>query len=148
MKELVLGKTSDGRAFSIPLDSVARKFAVIGVSGSGKTCTVACMAEQMHKQGLIWTALDPVGNFWGLRSGKDGDPKGRVEETAREIFSNAIGRFGYDASQKEMEKTASVSVQAACVIEAFLFKGEELIVDLWGKIESGGSFDAEGWKSL
>lgn len=79
MPSLLLGTTKDGDDFSVPLDAVARKFATIGVSGSGKTCAVAVMAERMYQNGLLWIAMDTVGTWWGLRSGRDGSPTGGLD---------------------------------------------------------------------
>lgn len=62
--------------FRLPLDLVTRTMAVIGIRGSGKTCTAAVIAEEMCEAGLPWVALDSVGVWWGLRCEPDGTPGG------------------------------------------------------------------------
>jgi hypothetical protein len=71
---MLLGKSSNAAPFLLPADAVARKFAVIGMSGSGKTCAVAKIAEKMYEAGLPWIAFDTLGNWWGLKALKNGEP--------------------------------------------------------------------------
>jgi hypothetical protein len=75
-RELEIGQKASGAAFTLPLDAVTRTFADIGIRGSGKTILATVMAEEMCEAGLLWTALDPVGVWWGLRCAPDGSPGG------------------------------------------------------------------------
>jgi hypothetical protein len=65
------------RDFRFPLDFAAQKFAVTGVSGSGKTCVGYVLAEELYDAQLPCTIFDPAGNFWGLRATVDGQPSHR-----------------------------------------------------------------------
>jgi hypothetical protein len=62
--------------FLLPVDAQVQTFGVIGVRGSGKTVTATVMAEEFCKQGLFWTAFDPISVWWGLRAKRDGRPGG------------------------------------------------------------------------
>jgi hypothetical protein len=75
-KELELGTLMSGAKFSLPLDIVTRKMAIIAMSGAGKTVAATDIAEEMVDAGLPWCALDPVGVWWGLRCAPDGSPGG------------------------------------------------------------------------
>jgi len=77
--KLIMGQYREGGrdgTFSLSRDAQVQTFAVIGVRGSGKTVCATVMAEEMCKQGLLWTAFDPISVWWGLRAKKDGTPGG------------------------------------------------------------------------
>lgn len=57
---------------SLPLEAVTETFAILAKRGSGKTYTAAVLVEEMLKAGQTVVVADPVGVWWGLRSGADG----------------------------------------------------------------------------
>jgi hypothetical protein len=61
---------------ALPLDAVTQTFGVLAKRGSGKTYLGMVMAEEMIKAGLHIVAVDPLGVWWGLRSGADGTKPG------------------------------------------------------------------------
>lgn len=65
--------TEDSK-FLLSREAQVQTFAIIGVRGAGKTVCATVMAEEMCKQGLLWTAFDPISVWWGLRVKKDGTP--------------------------------------------------------------------------
>ena len=67
-------KISD--TFSLPTDAVSQTFAILARKRSGKTYTASVIAEEMVYNKIPFVVLDPTGAWWGLRSGKDGMPKG------------------------------------------------------------------------
>lgn len=70
---LCIGSVDGGKGnFYLPNDLVARTLAIIGQRGAGKTSLATVIAEEMCKAALPWIALDPVGVWWGLRTGADG----------------------------------------------------------------------------
>jgi len=62
---------------TVPLDVVTQTLAAIGRKGAGKTYLATMLAEQMLDAGAQVVALDPVGNWWGLRVAADGRSKGK-----------------------------------------------------------------------
>lgn len=54
----------------------ARRVAVVAQSGAGKTYAVLRLLELLYGRGSPFVVIDPVGNFWGLRLGKDGKSAG------------------------------------------------------------------------
>jgi hypothetical protein len=65
------------KGLSLPLDAVTQTFAQIGRKGAGKTYLATMIAEQMLDAEAQTVALDPVGNWFGLRIGADGKSKGK-----------------------------------------------------------------------
>jgi DNA helicase HerA-like ATPase len=61
---------------ALPLRAVTEKIAFLGRSGSGKTYAAMKLAEEMHKVGAQFVALDPVGVWFALRLAADGKGKG------------------------------------------------------------------------
>lgn len=61
---------------AFPLEAVTQTFGILAVRGAGKSNTAAAMAEEMHAAGLPFVVIDPVGSWWGLRSGADGKSAG------------------------------------------------------------------------
>lgn len=60
----------------LPPTAVTQSFALLAVRRSGKSNAAAVLAEEMHAAGLPWVAVDPKGDWWGLRSSKDGTGPG------------------------------------------------------------------------
>lgn len=60
----------------LPEDAVTQSFALLAVRRAGKSTAAADLAEEMHAAGLPWVAIDPKGDWWGLRSSKDGTGPG------------------------------------------------------------------------
>lgn len=56
----------------LPMEAVTQSFALLAVRRAGKSNAAAVLAEEMHSAGLPWVAVDPKGDWWGLRSSKDG----------------------------------------------------------------------------
>lgn len=106
MAGLAIGKTSAGRPFNLELDAALQKFAIIGISGSGKSCTASVMAEEMCRNNLPWIALDPVSVWWGLRAARDGKPGGYP-----------VVVFGGDHADLPLEKGAGAKIAEALVSE-------------------------------
>jgi hypothetical protein len=103
---LNIGTRSDRKSFSLELDAALQKFAILGISGSGKSCTASVMAEEMCKSGLPWIALDPVSVWWGLRATKNGTPSGYP-----------VVVFGGDHGDLPLEKGSGAKIAEALVSE-------------------------------
>lgn len=62
--------------YSLPLETVTQRAAVIGRTGSGKSHTLRVLMEELIDAGLPVVALDPMGGLWGLRSSASGKSAG------------------------------------------------------------------------
>lgn len=77
MKPLTLGKAIDsGRAFSVPVSMATQTIGVLGQRGSGKSNTEVVLAEDFYDAGIPWVAVDPKGDWYGIRSSADGEGPG------------------------------------------------------------------------
>jgi hypothetical protein len=65
---------AEGMTF--PPDAITQSFALLAVRRAGKSNAAAVMAEEMHAAGLPWVAIDPKGDWWGLRSSRNGKDDG------------------------------------------------------------------------
>ena len=61
---------------TLPLDAVTQTFGIIGMRGSGKSNAAVVLAEEMFRAKLHWVAIDPKGDWWGMRSSRDGKHPG------------------------------------------------------------------------
>lgn len=56
----------------LPLDAVTETFGILAKKGAGKSNAAVVMAEEMYDAGVPWVAIDPKGDWWGLRAAGDG----------------------------------------------------------------------------
>jgi hypothetical protein len=73
LTRLTLGVSMDGPV-TLPPDPT-QKIGIVGVSNSGKSYAAGVMIEQWLQAGVPLCVLDPVGIWYGLRSGADGNPE-------------------------------------------------------------------------
>lgn len=90
--------------------------ALLGKRGAGKTYCARVLAESLHDAHVPLVIIDPMGVFWGLRAGADGDSEGLP-----------IPVFGGDHSDVPLEPTAG-SLMADLVVE----EGLSMVLDLSG----------------
>jgi len=65
-----------GPKLALPAGAATETFGILGQRGSGKSNVAVVMAEQMWTAGIPWVAVDPKGDWWGMRSGRDGTSPG------------------------------------------------------------------------
>jgi len=65
-----------GDGLDLPLDAITQSIALLAIKRAGKSNAAAVMAEEMYHAGLPWVAIDPKGDWWGLRSSGDGTGPG------------------------------------------------------------------------
>jgi uncharacterized protein len=64
------------RGFRLPVDVAGEAIALLGKRGAGKTNTGKVLVEEVYRAGVQVVVLDPMGVWWALRAGADGDVKG------------------------------------------------------------------------
>lgn len=52
----------------LPLQAVVETFAILAVKRAGKSNGAVVMAEEMYDAGVPWVAIDPKGDWWGVRA--------------------------------------------------------------------------------
>lgn len=61
---------------TLPLEAVTETFAILAVKRAGKSNAAVVMAEEMYDAGVPWVAVDPKGDWWGVRAAGDGESPG------------------------------------------------------------------------
>lgn len=75
MKLLTVGDVG-GDAFTLPLQFATEATAILAKRGTGKSNTAVVFAEEMYDAGIPWCAIDPKGDWYGIRSATDGEGPG------------------------------------------------------------------------
>lgn len=75
-ESLCLGVLANSTSFCLPSDVATQKLAFLARSGAGKSYSASKLAELMHAAGFQFVVLDPVGIWYGLRLGADGESAG------------------------------------------------------------------------
>lgn len=63
-------------SFDLPLEAVTETLAILAVKRAGKSNAAVVIAEEMYDAGVPWVAIDPKGDWWGVRAGGDGNSPG------------------------------------------------------------------------
>lgn len=59
-------RVADG--LELPLEAVTETFAILAKRRAGKSNAAVVLAEEMFDHGLPWVAVDPKGDWWGVRA--------------------------------------------------------------------------------
>ena len=62
--------------FALPLEAATETFAILAVKRAGNSNAAVVMAEEMYDAGVPWVAIDPKGDWWGVRADGDGEAAG------------------------------------------------------------------------
>jgi hypothetical protein len=74
---LELGKTeTESGPWLWPDDAVTQTMGILAVKRAGKSNAAVVLAEELYKAGLPWVAIDPKGDWWGVRSSGNGKGPG------------------------------------------------------------------------
>lgn len=65
-----------GPGMELPDDLATEAMAILGQRGSGKSNALVVLAEELHAAGIPWVAVDPKGDWYGIRSAADGTAAG------------------------------------------------------------------------
>lgn len=108
MKKLVLSPE-----LSLPLETATRRLAILAMSGAGKSNVAVVMAEQMFAAGIPWVAIDPKGDWWGVRSSKDGKHPGLPVT----IFGGLHGDIPLEPTAGQLIADAIVDQRLTCILD-------------------------------
>lgn len=122
---------------SLPLDAVTRRMAILAMSGAGKSNLAVVLAEAMFDAGIPWVAIDPKGDWWGVRSNESGKGPGLPIP----IFGGLHGDVPLEPTAGRLIADLIINQRLTCVLDvsefatrqqmwAFLHDfGEQLIHD-------------------
>lgn len=116
----------------LPADATRQHWAVLGITGSGKSFLVRNVIEQLLERGERVCIIDPKGDWWGLKSSADGKSAG---------FPVVI--FGGDHADMQIDSHAGAAIgelvatgNRPCIIDLKHFSST-------GKVTFGAAFMAE-----
>jgi hypothetical protein len=107
--------------FGLPARAVTESLAVLGRKGGGKTNTGGVLFEQMFGIGAQCVALDPVGNWFGLRLSASGKRKGLDIP----VFGGAHADMSITPTSGKLIAQIVVERRVSCVIDLMFFKPEQ-----------------------
>lgn len=65
-----------GPDFMLPVDFTTQASAILAKRRAGKSNLGVVIVEELHKQGIVWCAIDPKGDWWGTTFAGDGKGPG------------------------------------------------------------------------
>lgn len=65
-----------GPRWTMPVDMVTETIGILAVKRSGKSNAAVVMAEELYDVGVPWVAIDPKGDWWGIRAAGNGKSPG------------------------------------------------------------------------
>lgn len=103
------------RGFTLPLDVAGEATAILAKRGAGKTNTATVLVEELVRAGVQTVILDPVGAWWGVRAGADGEAAGGL----------GVPILGGRHADVPLEPTAG-----ALIAQVAVESGQSLLLDL------------------
>ena len=101
---------------ALPEEAVTRSFGILGMRGSGKSNAAVVLAEEMFAAGLHWVAIDPKGDWWGIRASADAKGPGLP-----------VVIFGGEHADVALEPTAKAGILVADLV---VNEGLTCVIDL------------------
>jgi uncharacterized protein len=112
-----------GDGFALPLDWLQLRTVVYGNSGAGKTMLCRRLAEEVHRVGQRFCAIDLKGDWWGLVSSADG----RTAGLPVVIFGGDHGHVPLEPEEGAyIGETVATSAQSVVLDLERLSKGKQV----------------------
>jgi hypothetical protein len=107
---------------AFPLDAITEPMALLAMRGAGKSNAAVVLAEAFYDAGLPWVAIDPKGDWWGIRSSADGKNPGLPIP----VFGGLHGHIPLEPTAGAVMADTVVSLNLTCVLDVSTFtKGEQ-----------------------
>lgn len=105
----------------LPLDAATRRMAILAMSGAGKSNAAVVLAEEMYREEIPWVAIDPKGDWWGLRSSRDGLAPGLQVP----IFGGLHGDIPLEPRAGKVLADLIVDQRVTCVLDVSEFDSNQ-----------------------
>jgi uncharacterized coiled-coil protein SlyX len=106
---------------ALPPDAITQRAALLAVSGAGKSNAARAMAEEFFAARLPFVAVDPKGDWWGLRAGRDGKAQGGLDVV---IFGGEHGDIPLERGAGALVADTIVDQRLSCVLDLSGFESE------------------------
>lgn len=112
-----------GHDLQLPLDVATDTLALLAKRRAGKSNAAVVMAEEMYDAGIPWCAIDPKGDWWGVRSSGDGTGPG----LSVPIFGGLHADVPLEASAGAYVADLIARERLTCVLDlSEMSKGEQI----------------------
>lgn len=108
-----MGTLQIAPTLSLPLEAVTETFAILAKRGAGKSNAAVVIAEEMYDHGLPWVAIDPKGDWWGVRAAGDGTAPG----LSVLVFGGLHGDVPLEPTAGKLVADLIVSQRLTCVLD-------------------------------
>ncbi len=102
-----------GDSVTLPLTAVTETFAILAVKRAGKSNAAVVIAEEMYDAGIPWVAIDPKGDWWGVRAAGDGQAPG----LAVLVFGGLHGDVPLEPAAGALVADLVVDQRVTCVLD-------------------------------
>lgn len=107
----------------LPAEAVTETFAMLAKRGTGKSNAAVVMAEEMWRLRLPWVAIDPKGDWWGIRSDRSGNGPGLPIP----VFGGRHGDLPLEHTAGALTARLVLERDMTCVLDVSEFtKGEQV----------------------
>lgn len=102
-----------GEDLTLPWEAVTETFAILAKRRAGKSNAAVVLAEEMFAAGLPWVAVDPKGDWWGVRASGDGAGPG----LAVVVFGGLHGDVELEPSAGRLIADLVAQRRLTCVLD-------------------------------
>ncbi len=111
-----------GEDFVLPADVITQTLGILAVKRAGKSNAAVVIAEALFDAGLPWVAIDPKGDWWGMRAaGEDGQHPGLPIL----VFGGKHGDVPLEATGGKLVAEVIVEQRLTCVVDVSEFSRAE-----------------------
>lgn len=103
-----------GRALTWPAKLASQAIGVLGMRGAGKSNLGRVYAEELFASKIPFVVFDPIGNWYGIRAGRDGRPGGGIPVP---IFGGEHGDLPLDRSSGQRIADLVLERKLSCVLD-------------------------------
>lgn len=106
---------------TLPVDLVTESNAILGKKGSGKTSAGVVLYEEMYEAGVPVVAVDPKGDWYGIRSSASGKSKGIPVP----VFGGLHGDIPLEATGGKALAVLIREQHMSCILDVSEFSASE-----------------------
>lgn len=112
-------------SFSLPADYATHRLAMLAKPRVGKSNAAVRVAEEFTAAGIPWVAIDPKGDWWGVRSSADGAGPG----LSVPIFGGLHGDVPLEPGAGKVIGELIADKRLSCVLDVSQFRSRQ---EMWG----------------
>lgn len=112
-------------ALELPPEAALQRYGILAMSGAGKSNTSVVMAEEFYAAGVPWVAVDPKGDWWGVRASASG--KGPGLEVP--VFGGLHGDLPLEEEAGAMMAELIAETRLTCILDVSEFSSHEAMLE-------------------